>query len=109
MKRGDLVLVSASGDYGKPRPALVVQTDYFSEHPSVTICLVTTHAVDAPLYRYELAPGAANGLTATSFVQIDKVMTISRQKAGQVIGRLGDKQMSEITRLLALWIGIADK
>lgn len=102
-------MVSAAGDSGKPRLALIVQTDYFSEHPSVTICLVTSFALDAPLYRYEVAPAAGNGLTVTSFVQVDKLMTIPRHKAGSVVGRLAEKQMSEITRLLALWIGIADK
>jgi hypothetical protein len=35
MRRGDLVVVSLPGDYGKPRPALVVQCDWFAEHPSV--------------------------------------------------------------------------
>lgn len=109
MKRGDVVLVTTRGDYGKPRPALMVQTDYFSEHPSVTICLLTSFAVDAPLYRYRVAPTADNGLTAPSFVQVDKLMTVPRLKIGDIIGRLSDKQMSEITRLLALWIGIADK
>ncbi len=37
MKRGDLVTIALPGDYGKPRPALVVQSDLFSEHPSVTV------------------------------------------------------------------------
>ncbi len=109
MKRGDVVLVAGAGDYGKPRPALVVQSDYFSEHPSVTICLVTSFALEAPLYRYKVAPTATNGLSATSYVQVDKLMTLPRQRAGAVIGRLSDKQMSEITRLIALWIGIADR
>lgn len=109
MSRGDLVLVSAGGDYGKPRPALVVQTDYFFEHPSVTVCLVTSFALDAPMFRYEVAPTAENGLSATSFVQIDKLMTVPRQKIGTTVGRLADKQMSEVTRLLALWIGVADR
>lgn len=104
-----MVLVSASGDYGKPRAALVVQTDYFSEHPSVTVCLVTSFALDAPLYRYEVIPTADNALAVTSFVQIDKLMTIPRQKIGSSVGHLTDKQMSEITRLLALWIGVADR
>ena len=37
MKRGDLVTVAVSGDYGKPRPALVVQSDLFAELPTVTV------------------------------------------------------------------------
>ena len=27
MKRGDIVLAVARGDYGKPRPAVIVQSD----------------------------------------------------------------------------------
>ena len=36
MKRGDLVTVALPGDFGKPRPALVVQADLFNAtHASV--------------------------------------------------------------------------
>ena len=108
MKRGDLVLVATPGDYGKPRPALIIQTDLFSEHPSVTICLLTTHLQQTPLFRYSVEPSPDNGLASPSQVQVDKIMTLPRQKMAQVIGRLTEKQMSEITRLLALWVGIAD-
>jgi len=29
MRRGDLASVAVPGDFGKPRPALVIQSDYF--------------------------------------------------------------------------------
>ena len=108
MKRGALVLVATPGDYGKPRPALIVQTDLFTDHPSVTICLLTTHIKPTPLFRYSVDPHADNGLSVTSQIQIDKIMTVPREKIGGIIGRLNDRQMGEVTRLLALWIGIAD-
>lgn len=108
MRRGDLILVSAPGDYGKPRSALVVQTNHFAEHPSVTVCLVTSHLLDSPLFRHTVEPSPDNGLAVTSQIQIDKLMTLPRQKIGQVVGRLTDRQMSEITKLVALWVGIAD-
>ena len=108
MKRGDLVLVATHGDYGKPRSALIVQTDLFSEHPSVTICLLTSHLKQTPLFRYNVEPHADNGLSVASDVQIDKTMTVPREKLGAFIGQLTNKQMSEITKLLALWIGIAE-
>ncbi len=108
MNRGDLILVAAPGDYGKPRPALVIQSKHFSEHQSVTLCLLTSHLHQAPLFRYPVEPSAENGLSVASEVQIDKIMTVPRQKCGPVIGRLSDKQMSEITKLLVLWVGIAD-
>ena len=108
MKRGDLVSVTTSGDYGKPRPALIVQSELFSEHQSVTICLLTSHITQTPLFRYNVEPSGDNGLSVTSQVQIDKIMTVPREKTGAVIGQLSDKQMNEITKLLALWIGLAE-
>ena len=51
MKRGDLVVVSLKGDYGKPRPALIVQSDLFDQHPSVTLMPVTSE-----LLRHALVP-----------------------------------------------------
>lgn len=106
MKRGDLVLVAIPGDYGKSRPALIVQSDLFAEHPSVTICLLTSHIQPAPLFRYAVDPSSENGLAIPSQVQIDKAMTLPRTKLGQVVGRLTERQMQEITRLIALWMGI---
>jgi mRNA interferase MazF len=107
MKRGDLVLVAMSGDYGKPLPALVIQTDFFGSHPSVTVCLVTSHLLDAPLYRYRVEPAPKNGLESLSEIQVDKIMTVPREKIRTVIGELNDKEMGAVTKLLALWIGIA--
>ena len=73
------------------------------------ICLLTTHLQQTPLFRHTVEPCPENGLTAFSQVQIDKIMTIPRQKVGQVIGTLTEKQMSEISKLLVLWVGIADR
>jgi hypothetical protein len=38
---------------------------------------------------------------------VDKAMTIPREKCGNVFGRLEDKEMPEITRALAVFLGIA--
>jgi mRNA interferase MazF len=40
-QRGDLVTVSLPGDYGKPRTALVIQSDLLNELDSVVFCPVT--------------------------------------------------------------------
>ena len=108
MRRGDLVVVATPGDFGKPRPALIVQSDLFDEHPSTTLCLLTTHLQQAPLFRYPVAPTSDNGLSELSQIQIDMIMTVPKQKIGMTIGRLTERQMNEITRLLALWVGVAD-
>ena len=48
LRRGDVVTVAASGDFGKPRPAVVVQSDAFPpEHASVVVCQMTSALADA--------------------------------------------------------------
>ena len=41
MKRGDIVTVALPGAIGKPRPALVIQSDLFDQHRSATILPVS--------------------------------------------------------------------
>ena len=41
MMRGDFVTIAMQGDFGKPRPALVIQADPFNAHSSVTVLPVT--------------------------------------------------------------------
>jgi mRNA interferase MazF len=83
MKRGDVVIVAAAGDYGKPRPAVVVQTDAFPEtHPSIVICQMTSDVVDAPDFRVTIEPNEKNGLRIRSQVMADKPVTVRRERIG---------------------------
>ena len=107
-RRGDLVTVATQGDFGKPRPALVIQSDLFNQtHPTVMLCLVTSVLREAPIFRLTVEPVAANGLKQTSQVQIDKVMTVLREKVGPSFGRLDDAAMVKVNRALAVFAGIA--
>lgn len=106
MRRGDLVTVAAPGDYGKPRPALVVQSELFDELPSVTVCLVTSTLRDAPIFRITVDPSSANGLQRVSQIQVDKIMTVARERVGEVIGRLDDATLLKVNRSLAVFVGI---
>ena len=105
--RGDLVTIALSGDYGKPRPALVIQSDLFDAHPSVTILPVTGELRDAPLFRIAVTPSAANGLRKPSQVMVDKPQTVARTKIGKTIGRLDDDVMLGVNRALAVFLGFA--
>jgi len=107
MRRGDVVTVAAPGDYGKPRPALVIQSDLFEELPSVTLCLVTSELRDAPIFRITVDPSPGNGLRRVSQVQVDKVLTVARARLGATIGRLDDATMLKVNRSLAVFVGIA--
>lgn len=109
MQRGDLVVVAATGDYGKPRPAVIVQTDAFPEsHASVVVCQLTSELADAPDFRVNVDPGPENGLRVTSQVMADKPVTIRRERIGQKIGRLGDRDMARLNAALAFVLGLAD-
>lgn len=107
MRRGDLVTVALQGDLGKPRPALVVQSDLFDEHPSVTVLPVTSAGVAAPLLRITLEPDAANGLKLRSQVMVDKPQSVARARLGPVIGRVDDETLLAVNRALAVFLGLA--
>ncbi|WP_181706746.1 type II toxin-antitoxin system PemK/MazF family toxin [Chthonobacter rhizosphaerae] len=108
MKRGDVVTVALQGDFGKPRPAVVVQSDLFADAPTVTLAPFTSHLRDADLIRHTVAPSDGNGLRAVSQAMIDKLSTLPRDKIGPVIGRLDPPDMEAINRLLAVFLGLAD-
>ncbi|HUF47775.1 MAG TPA: type II toxin-antitoxin system PemK/MazF family toxin [Vicinamibacterales bacterium] len=108
MKRGDLVVVAARGAYtGKPRPALVVQSDLFNDvHASLTICPVTSDVVDAGLFRIPLPPGSRTGLGSPSQVMVDKIVSVPRASIGRVIGHAAGSEMEAVTDALARWLDI---
>lgn len=107
MRRGDLVTIALQGNYGKPRPALVIQSDLFDEHPSVTILPVTGELRDTPLFRITVKPSDKNGLGKPSQVMVDKAQTVPREKIGETFGRLDDNAMLAVNRALAVFLAFA--
>jgi mRNA interferase MazF len=108
MNRGDVVFAAAPGDYGKPRPALVVQSDLFNEtHSSIVICPITSHLIDAPLFRLTLRPTAGNGLATDSQVMVDKIMAVRRERIDRTVGRLTAAELTGVDEALQLWLGLA--
>ena len=108
MKRGDLVIVSAAGDYGKPRPAVIIQSDIFNEtHASIVVCLVTSDRQDAPLFRIDVPPSETTGLKKASQIMVDKIVALRRERIDQRIGRVNDETLIRLNRSLALFIGLA--
>ncbi len=107
MRRGDFVTVAMPGDFGKPRPALVIQSDQFSEHTTVTVLPVTSTLVAAPLLRVTVEPTPESGLQKPSQVMVDKAMTMKRDKVGPAFGRIDADVLVEIERCLAVFLGIA--
>jgi mRNA interferase MazF len=107
MRRGQFVTVAAPGDYGKPRPALVVQSELFDELPSVVICpLTTTLRDDADQFRLDVAPSPRNGLREPSQIAIDKITVVPAAKIGAAIGNADDALLLRVNRALALFLSI---
>jgi mRNA interferase MazF len=106
MKRGDIVTIAVSGDYGKPRPALIVQDDAFSALESVTVLRITSFLRTAPLLRIDAPPTPGNGLRSPSQIMIDKAVTVPGDKVGAVIGRLEPETMDKVSDALALFLGL---
>lgn len=109
MRRGDVVVVATAGDYGKPRPAVIVQSDAFPEqHASVIICQMTTELVDAPDFRITVEANSGNGLRERSQIMMDKPVTVRRERIGQVVGRLTPEDIVKLDAAIAFVMGLAD-
>ena len=108
MRRGDIVTVAASGNDGKPRPIVVVQGDVLNQDAQSTIVmLLTSHLQDAPLLRLTLEPTVRGGLKVRSQVQINRLLSLPVAKVGKVIGRLSERELAELNRLLTMVAGLA--
>jgi mRNA interferase MazF len=106
MKRGDIVPVVLAGAYGKPRPALVIQSDLFALHPSVTVLPITTQLRPIETFRIQVEASDGNGLRAPSQIMVDKAHTIPRDKAGNPFGELEPRTMTAVNRQLAVFLGL---
>jgi mRNA interferase MazF len=109
VKRGDVVTVAAAGDYGKPRPAVIVQTDALpAEHASVVVCQMTSDIVEAPDFRVTIDPSEQNGLRTRSQIMTDKPVTIRRERVGRRIGSIEERDLGRLNVALAFVMGLAD-
>ena len=109
LRRGDVVIVSAAGDYGKPRPAVVIQSDAMPEaHASVVLCQMTSLLINAPDFRVTVEPTPGNGLRERSQVMADKPVTLMRSRIADPIGRLNPVETAQIAAAMAFVIGLSD-
>lgn len=109
MKRGDVVLAAAKGDYGKVRPNIVVQSDLLNPtHASVLLCLLESgHLTGGNTFRISIAPTPENGLDRPSEAMVDKIVAVRADRVRQVVGRIDADTMAAIDRALMLVFGLA--
>jgi mRNA interferase MazF len=105
--RGDLVIVVFGGDYGKPRPAVVAQTDAFNAtHSSIALCPVSSEITGLNLFRVFLRAAETPGLREDSEVMVDMLRAVERRRVRQRVGQLSREQMGRVDAALRIWLDL---
>jgi mRNA interferase MazF len=108
MRRGDLVIVAAPGNYGRPQPAVIVQSNAIPEnHASVVICQLTSELAGAD-FRVTIEPEPETGLRVRSQIIADKPVAVRRERIAQRIGGLAAADIARLNVALAFVMGLAD-
>jgi mRNA interferase MazF len=109
VRRGEVWTASGGSGYaGKPRPVVIVQDDRFALTASITVCGLTTAAIEAELSRPVVEPSAENGLRISSRLMADKITTLPRRLLRERIGRLSDEDVERMNRAILIFLGLAD-
>ena len=97
-----------AGDYGKPRPAVVVHSDTLVEFEfsSVVICPMSSAVSGGSKVRVAITPDRDNGLLVPSEVMVEKLTGLPKQKLRRVIGHLDATAMGKIDRALMVVLGL---
>ena len=108
MKRGEIWTQSGGPGYaGKPRPALIIQSDLLAGTNSIVTCLFTTEIGVALASRISFVPDDANGLRDPSDLMADKITAVSRDKLSSRIGAVSEDKMEQVERALLIVLGFA--
>lgn len=107
MIRGEIRTVADGTHASRPRTALVIQDDLLAGTDSVAVLPSTGALVDAPPLRARIRPGELSGLTKESAVMIDEPTTVRRQNVARRIGRLPADPLTQVERLLPVFLGLA--
>ena len=107
IERGVVVTVASPGDFGKPRPALVIQGQFPRNPELITVALITSDLLKVPSVRVPVKATPANGLRKDSEIAVDNIQTFSRRRIGTVIGRMNSVIMTQVDASLAIFLGLA--
>jgi mRNA interferase MazF len=61
--------------------------------------------VSAPIFRITVSPDDENGLRMLCQIQIDKIITVRKDKLGPVFGKISNGLMIAVNRSLAIFLG----
>jgi mRNA interferase MazF len=108
VKRGDVVLVVAQGDMGKPRPGVIVQADELGNTTtSILVCPMSSEVTELHRLRPIVEPTASNGLRLRSQIMTDKINALRRDRIRQVLGTLDTGASERLDSALLVVLGLA--
>lgn len=108
MRRGEIWIGAGHGAYrSKPRPLLIVQSNATDHFSSVILCPITSQDEEAKVLRLPLEPGALNGLKHRSWIMVEKIGALPRDKLANRIGSLSLDEMDHVSAALTELLGLA--
>jgi mRNA interferase MazF len=90
------------------RSALVVQTDAANQnpaYPNTIVVAVSRKGRDVP-FHVRLEPTATNGLTAVSFAKCEQVLTVSKERLQQRIGRIAQSDLERVAEAVKVVLAL---
>jgi mRNA interferase MazF len=106
LNRGDIIIVAPPGEFGKPRPVLVVQSDLSLVGLTVTFVPITSDLEHNPELRVPISPTAENGLRKPSELMIDRIQTCTWSRVGGHIGHIDAATLRKVEIALMLHLGL---
>jgi len=111
-KRGEVWLLdwppSRGSEQAGSRPALIIQTDAANSnpgYPNTIVLAVSTKGKPVP-FHVSLKAVRSNGLTETSFVKCEQVLTVAKERLVKKLGIIGEKEMQQVKQAVRLVLEI---
>jgi mRNA interferase MazF len=106
VRRGDVAVVVIPGDFGKPRPAVIVQSAALGEATTtVLLCPMSSDVQEFKVLRPIVEPAPENGLRVRSQIMTDKAFPLRREGMRRVIGTLDPLTVERLDRALLVVFG----
>jgi len=106
VRRGDVIVVAAAGEFGKPRPAVVIQANLSMVNETITFLPITSDLERVPLYRIPIEPTQENGLRRSSEIMADRIQTSTLSRIGGIVGHIDRKTMRRVESALMVHLGL---
>ena len=106
MQRGEIITVAMAGDYGKPRPAVVIQTDRVGITDTILVCLISSDLQDLPSIRIDVPATTGTGLERPSQIMVEKIFAVVKVKCRKRIGLIDAETQGVLNEALFMMIGL---